>query len=156
MEASGRSTPFQHLEKHGFDAFFDIESSFRAGDFEQVILDTNPRRARHFVAVLTPSCLDRVDEPGILFRREILNPHCIADGTLFLGYFQGFSPSDAEAAGKLTGDIVAGLEKIQRYFGRLRGSSAAMARLRTCVLGCADRDGAVASIPLNSQRRSRT
>src|SRR5262249_10951506 len=54
---------------HGFDVFFDYQS-IGSGDFEQVILESIKARA-HFIVVLTPSALERCDDPGDWLRREV-------------------------------------------------------------------------------------
>ncbi len=60
---------YQHLTHHGFDVFFDY-TSILSGDFCQVICE-NIRCRAHFLALLTPSSLERCSEPGDLFRLEI-------------------------------------------------------------------------------------
>ena len=60
----------QNLTQHGYDVFFDFQG-ISAGDFEQVILQ-NIRARAHFLVLLTPSALERVDEPNDWLRREIL------------------------------------------------------------------------------------
>ena len=60
---------FQNLTQHGFDVFFDFHG-VASGDFESVILANIKARA-HFIVLLTPSSLDRCDEPGDWLRREI-------------------------------------------------------------------------------------
>ena len=60
---------FQNLTQQGFDVFFDY-NSIDSGDFEQIILNNIASRA-HFVVLLTPSALERLDEPGDWLRREI-------------------------------------------------------------------------------------
>jgi tetratricopeptide (TPR) repeat protein len=59
----------QNLTHHGYDVFFDYQG-IASGDFEQVILENIKARA-HFLVVLTPSALERVDRPGDWLRREI-------------------------------------------------------------------------------------
>jgi tetratricopeptide (TPR) repeat protein len=60
---------FKDLTQHGYDVFFDY-NGIATGDFEQVILGNIKARA-HFVVVLTPSALERCQEPGDWLRREI-------------------------------------------------------------------------------------
>ena len=60
---------YQELTKHDFDVFFDYEG-ISSGSFETIILE-NIRSRAHFLAILTPSALDRCDEPGDWLRREI-------------------------------------------------------------------------------------
>lgn len=60
---------YQDLTHHGYDVFFDYQG-LNSGDFEPVILG-NIRARAHFVVVLTPSALERCNEPGDWLRREI-------------------------------------------------------------------------------------
>ena len=53
---------FQNLHANGYDVFFDYKS-IPSGDFEQVIIENVKARA-HFIVILTPSALDRCNEPG--------------------------------------------------------------------------------------------
>ena len=59
----------QNLTLSGYDVFFDYQG-IASGDFEQVILE-NIRTRAHFLVLLTPSALERVDRPGDWLRREI-------------------------------------------------------------------------------------
>ena len=60
---------YQNLTHHGYDVFFDY-SGIGSGDFESVILENIKSRA-HFLVLLTPSALERCNEPGDWLRREI-------------------------------------------------------------------------------------
>jgi TIR domain len=60
---------FENLTKHGYDVFFDF-SGLASGDFERVILE-NIRARAHFLVVLTPTALERCDDPKDWMRREI-------------------------------------------------------------------------------------
>jgi tetratricopeptide (TPR) repeat protein len=60
---------FQNLTKHGYDVFFDF-NGIASGDFERVILGNITARA-HFLVLLTPSALERCDNPADWLRREI-------------------------------------------------------------------------------------
>jgi hypothetical protein len=60
---------FQNLTHHGYDVFFDY-LGIASGDFERVILENITTRA-HFLALLTPSALERCSEPADWLRREI-------------------------------------------------------------------------------------
>ena len=60
----------QNLTQHGYDVFFDFQG-ISSGDFEQVILQ-NIRARAHFLVLLTPSALERVDDPNDWLRREII------------------------------------------------------------------------------------
>ena len=58
------------LTQHGYDVFFDFQG-IASGNFEQIILQ-NIRARAHFLVLLTPSALERIDEPNDWLRREIL------------------------------------------------------------------------------------
>src|SRR5215469_3768484 len=60
---------FQNLKQHGHDVFFDY-NGIASGDFESVILENINARA-HFLVLLTPSALERCDDPADWLRREI-------------------------------------------------------------------------------------
>jgi formylglycine-generating enzyme required for sulfatase activity len=60
---------YENLKNHGYDVFFDYRS-ISSGDFEQVIT-SNIRARAHFLLILTPTALDRLNEPGDWLRREI-------------------------------------------------------------------------------------
>ena len=60
---------FQDLRSHGYDVFLDVES-IDSGGFENVIMNQIAARA-HFLAVLTPSSIERFTVPRDWFRREI-------------------------------------------------------------------------------------
>jgi tetratricopeptide (TPR) repeat protein len=60
---------FQNLTQHGFDVFFDY-NGIASGDFERVILGNIAARA-HFLVLLTPSALERCQDPEDWLRREI-------------------------------------------------------------------------------------
>ena len=60
---------YHHLRHHDYDVFFDYES-LKSGDFEQII-DQNIKGRAHFLVILTPSALERCNEPGDWLRREI-------------------------------------------------------------------------------------
>ncbi len=60
---------YKDLHHDGYDVFFDY-LSINSGDFEKIILENIKGRA-HFIAVLTPSALERCNEPGDWFRLEI-------------------------------------------------------------------------------------
>src|ERR1700719_2928278 len=60
---------FQNLTQHGYDVFLDY-SGIASGDFERVILGNITARA-HFLVLLTPSALERCDDPADWLRREI-------------------------------------------------------------------------------------
>ena len=60
---------YQDLHHNGYDVFFDY-LSIDSGNFEKVIIENIKTRA-HFVVILTPSALERCNEPGDWLRREI-------------------------------------------------------------------------------------
>jgi hypothetical protein len=60
---------FQNLNSNGYDVFFDYKS-IPSGDFAQVI-DENIKSRAHFIVILSPSALERCNEPGDWLRREI-------------------------------------------------------------------------------------
>ena len=60
---------FQNLTQHGYDVFLDYRS-IPSGDFEQVITENIKSRA-HFIVILSPSAIDRLNESGDWLRREI-------------------------------------------------------------------------------------
>jgi len=101
---------YQYLTSQKYDVFFDF-SSLSSGDFEEIIV-SNIRARAHFVLILTPTALDRTDEPGDWLKREI---EVAIDERrniipLFLDGFIFGLPSVAE---KLTGKLSA----IKRYNG---------------------------------------
>src|ERR1700753_801304 len=60
---------FQNLTLYGYDVFFDY-NGIASGDFERIILGNIVSRA-HFLILLTPSALERCNEPEDWLRREI-------------------------------------------------------------------------------------
>jgi hypothetical protein len=60
---------YQDLTHHGYDVFFDY-LSIDSGNFEKVIIENIKARA-HFLVILTPSALERCNEPGDWLRREL-------------------------------------------------------------------------------------
>lgn len=60
---------YQHLSSLGYDVFYDVDS-LRGGDWLQSIIENIKARA-HFLIILTPSALERFDEPGDVMRQEI-------------------------------------------------------------------------------------
>jgi tetratricopeptide (TPR) repeat protein len=101
---------FQNLKIEGYDVFFDY-LSIPSGDFESIIVENIKARA-HFIVILTPSALERCNEPGDWLRREIEiameeNRNIVP---LMLESFDFGSPSIVKA---LTGR----LEKLKKYNG---------------------------------------
>jgi tetratricopeptide (TPR) repeat protein len=60
---------YQDLTAHGYDVFFDYQS-IDSGNFSNIIID-NIRARAHFLVVLSPSALERCNQPGDWLRREI-------------------------------------------------------------------------------------
>lgn len=60
---------YQDLTQHGYEVFLDHEG-IGSGDFERVIVE-HIKGCAHFLALLTPSTLDRADGPGDWFRNEL-------------------------------------------------------------------------------------
>ncbi|MCK6584402.1 MAG: tetratricopeptide repeat protein, partial [Anaerolineales bacterium] len=121
---------YQNLTAHGYDVFFDYES-IPSGDFEQIILE-NIRGRAHFLVVLTPSMLERIDEPNDWVRREI-ETALDENRNIVSLFFEGFDFSDPYISGKLTGKLellkkYAGFDVPASYFGE------AMDRLRNRYL----------------------
>ncbi len=60
---------YQHLDTLGYDVFYDVDS-LRGGDWLQAIIENIKARA-HFLIILTPSAIERFNEPGDVMRQEI-------------------------------------------------------------------------------------
>jgi tetratricopeptide (TPR) repeat protein len=121
---------FQNLTNHGFDVFFDYEG-VASGDFESVILGNINSRA-HFLLLLTPSALERCNEPGDWLRREIEAALDSERNTVPL-MLEGFDFGTPSIASQLTGKLATlkrynGLSIPPAYFME------AMERLRTRFL----------------------
>jgi LysM repeat protein len=118
---------YQYLTSRKYDVFFDF-SSLSSGDFEEVIV-SNIRARAHFVLILTPTALDRCNEPGDWLRREIETAIEEKRNILPL-FFDGFNFGSQTVAEKLTGKLATlnhynGLDIPSGYFmeamERLRG-----------------------------------
>src|ERR1039458_4609807 len=118
---------FQNLTQHGYDVFFDY-NGIASGDFERVILGNITARA-HFLVLLTPSALERCDEPADWLRREIETALDSQRNTVPL-MLEGFDFGTPTIANQLTGKLAAlkhynGLSIPPEYFmeamERLRG-----------------------------------
>ena len=117
---------YQDLTYHGYNVFFDYES-IKSGDFEQTIIQ-NIRGRAHFIVILTPSALERCNEPGDWLRREIETAIDEKRNIVPL-FLEGFSFSSPTIAQYLTGKMNAlkkynGLSVPADYF------QAAMEKLR--------------------------
>lgn len=60
---------YQYLDAHGYDVFFDVDS-IRTGDWLETILSQIRARA-HFIIILTPSAVERFQEPNDVMWVEI-------------------------------------------------------------------------------------
>src|SRR5713226_3152593 len=118
---------FQNLTQHGYDVFFDY-NGIAGGDFERVILGNITARA-HFLVLLTPSALERCDDPADWLRREIETALATQRNTVPL-MLEGFDFGTPKIASQLTGTLAAlkhynGLSIPRAYFleamERLRG-----------------------------------
>jgi len=101
---------YQNLTHAGYDVFFDYEG-IGSGDFEQVILGNIKSRA-HFLIVLTPSALERINEPRDLLRREI-EMALESRRNIVPLMLEGFDFGTPAISGHLTGS----LEGLKRYNG---------------------------------------
>ena len=118
---------FQNLTQHGYDVFFDY-NGIASGDFEHVILG-NITASAHFIVLLTPSALERCDDPNDWLRREIETALTNQRNTVPL-MLEGFDFGTPKIASQLTGTLAAlkhynGLSIPPEYFleamDRLRG-----------------------------------
>src|SRR5713226_8228918 len=101
---------FQDLTQHGYDVFFDY-LGIASGDFESVILGNITARA-HFLVLLTPSALERCDDPADWLRREIETALANQRNIVPL-MLEGFDFGAPKIAGQLTGALAA----LRRYNG---------------------------------------
>src|SRR5580700_5733086 len=95
---------FQNLTTNGYDVFFDY-NGLASGDFEGVILGNITARA-HFLVLLTPSALERCDDPSDWLRREI---EAALDNrrNIVPLMFEGFDFQTPKIASQLTGKLAA-------------------------------------------------
>ena len=117
---------FQNLTQNGFDVFFDF-NGIASGDFERIILGNIAARA-HFLVLLTPSALERCNDPVDWLRREIETALANQRNIVPL-MLEGFDFGTPKIATQLTGKLAAlkhynGLSIPPEYF------SEAMERLR--------------------------
>jgi len=127
---------YQDLKNQGYDIFFDYRS-ISSGAFEQIIISNIKARA-HFLLILTPTALDRINEPGDWLRREIETAIEEKRNIIPL-LFKGFRFGTPYASEKLTGKLgelgsYNGLNVHEDYFDE------AMDRLRAQYL----------NVPLNT------
>ncbi len=93
---------FQNLTYHAYDVFFDYKG-IGSGDFEQIILGNIAARG-HFLVLLTPSALERCDEPNDWLRREIETALSYKRNIVPL-MLEGFDFSMPEFVQRLTGTL---------------------------------------------------
>lgn len=121
---------YQDLKNQGYDIFFDYRS-ISSGAFEQIIISNIKARA-HFLLILTPTALDRCNEPGDWLRREIetaIDEKRNIIPLLFKGFQFGIPSLSEKLTGKLQGlSGYNGLNVHEDYFDE------AMYRLRTQYL----------------------
>ena len=101
---------YQYLTNQKYDVFLDYES-ISSGDFEQIIVSNIKARA-HFLLILTPSALDRCNEPGDWLRREI-ETAIDENRNIIPMFFNDFSFNSPSVARKLTGKLAS----LKRYNG---------------------------------------
>jgi len=124
---------YQYLTQYDYDVFFDYKS-IPSGDFEQIIIGNIKARA-HFLVILTPTALDRCNEPGDWLRREIETAIDERRNIVPI-FFDGFDFSDPSVSEKLTGKLA----KLKKYNGLevpVGFFEAAMERLRQRYLDVA-------------------
>ena len=118
---------FQNLTQNGFDVFVDYLGT-ASGDFERIILGNITARA-HFLVLLTPSALERCDDPVDWLRREIETALANQRNIVPL-MLEGVDFGTPKIASQLTGKLAAlkhynGLSIPPEYFleamERLRG-----------------------------------
>lgn len=101
---------YENLKNQRYDVFFDYRS-ISSGDFEQIIT-SNIRARAHFLLILTPTALDRCNEPGDWLRREI--EFAIEEKRNIIPlFFRGFRFGVPSVTEKLTGR----LKHLSRYNG---------------------------------------
>jgi tetratricopeptide (TPR) repeat protein len=117
---------YQNLNNNGYDVFFDF-NGIASGDFEGVILG-NIRARAHFLVLLTPSALERCNEPGDWLRREIQTALSTKRNIVPL-MLEGFDFGTPAIANQLTGKLAA-LKKYNALDVPASYFMAAMERLR--------------------------
>lgn len=101
---------YENLKNQGYDVFFDYRS-ISSGDFSQIITANIKARA-HFLLILTPTTLDRCNEPGDWLRREIELAIDEKRNIVPL-FFKGFRFGAPNVRDKLTGTM----QHLNRYNG---------------------------------------
>jgi hypothetical protein len=95
---------FQDLTQHGYDLFFDFKG-IASGDFERVIMANIEARA-HFIVLLTPTALERCDDPNDWLRREIEIALSIQRNIVPIA-LEGFDFNAPQVRAQLTGALSA-------------------------------------------------
>ena len=139
---------YQYLTARKYDVFFDY-NSISVGDFEHIIL-SNIRARAHFVLILTPTTLDRCNEPGDWLRREI-ETAIDEKRNIIPVFFEGFSFGTPSVVEKMTGKLATlnrynGLDVPSGYFPE------AMERLRNRYLNV-PLDAVLHPVPLDVRKR---
>ena len=121
----------EHLTHRGFDVLIDT-SGISSGAFEPSILE-KVRTQAHFLIVLTPTALDRCEDPNDCLLREVKEAIEYRRNIVPL-FVDGFSFADPAIAIRLTGPLLTlsrynGLNVPPDYF------KAAMERLCRVFLG---------------------
>ena len=93
---------YQNLAQQGYDVFLDYDG-IASGDFESIILENITSRA-HFLILLSPSALERCNEPRDWLRREIATALATKRNIVPI-MLEGFSFSTPAIADQLTGTI---------------------------------------------------
>ncbi len=123
----------QNLTNHGYDVFFDYQG-IAGGDFEHVIQENIKARA-HFLILLTPSALERVDHPGDWLRREIETALEYRRNIVPL-MLEGFDFATPSIGNRLIGSL-ASLKRYQGLTVPVEYFNEAMTRLRVKHLNVA-------------------
>jgi hypothetical protein len=122
---------FQDLTQHGYDVFIDYDG-IASGNFEPVILENIKARA-HFLVLLTPTALERCNDPEDWMRREI-EAALDSERNIVPVMLEGFNFGTPTPAGRLTGKLAA----LKKYNGLeipgARYFSSEMERLRNRFL----------------------
>ena len=144
---------FQNLTNNDYDVFFDFDG-LAGGDFESAIIGNITSRA-HFLVLLTPSALERCNDPGDWLRREI-ETALESKRNIIPLMLDGFTFDTPSITSQLTGKL-AQLKKynvlkiLPEYFEE------GMARLRNKFLNVSRTTGAASSHPrLGTTRRDTT
>jgi hypothetical protein len=122
---------FQDLTQHGYDVFIDYDG-IASGKFETVILENIKARA-HFLVLLTPTALERCDDPEDWMRREI-EAALDSKRNIVPLMFEGFDFDTPATASQLTGKLAALKEYNGLEVPKARFFASEMERLRNKYL----------------------